>query len=71
MEVALPDGRVVKATVSIGLADASESPIEIALKHADDALYEAKRLGRNRVVLSSDPEKQTIPEPDSFSGRLF
>ena len=72
MEVALPDGRSVKATVSIGLADASESPIEIALKHADEALYEAKRLGRNRVVLSGDAEvKQMIREPDSLTGRLF
>lgn len=52
MEVALPDGRLIRATVSMGLADASECPIEIALKHADEALYEAKRLGRNRVVVS-------------------
>ncbi|MCG2576298.1 GGDEF domain-containing protein [Dechloromonas sp. XY25] len=50
-EVVLPDGRRVTATVSIGLADASECPIEIALRHADEALYEAKRLGRNRVVI--------------------
>lgn len=52
-EIGLPDGRTVKVTVSMGLADASECPIEIALKHADDALYEAKRLGRNRVVLGA------------------
>lgn len=50
-QVELPDGRRVNVTVSIGLADASECPIEIALKHADEALYEAKRLGRNRVVI--------------------
>lgn len=52
-EIGLPDGRTVKVTVSMGLADASECPVEIALKHADDALYEAKRLGRNRVVLAA------------------
>lgn len=52
-EIGLPDGRTVKVTVSMGLADASECPIEIALKHADDALYEAKHLGRNRVVLGA------------------
>ncbi len=58
--VPLPDGRSVKATVSIGLADASECPIEIALKHADEALYEAKRLGRNRVVIGGCP---TVTNP--------
>lgn len=52
-EIALPDGRSLKVTVSMGLADASECPIEIALKRADDALYEAKRLGRNRVVVAA------------------
>ncbi len=53
--VPLPDGRRIKATVSIGLADASECPIEIALRHADEALYEAKRQGRDRVVIGSGP----------------
>jgi diguanylate cyclase (GGDEF)-like protein len=55
MDVGLPDGRQIKVSVSIGLADASECPIEIALKRADEALYEAKRLGRNRVVISGEP----------------
>ncbi len=51
-DVPLPDGRRVKVTVSIGLADASECQIEVALRYADEALYEAKRQGRNRVVIS-------------------
>lgn len=50
-EVLLPDGRRVTVTVSIGLADASECPIEAALRHADEALYAAKRQGRTRVVI--------------------
>ena len=71
MQVPLPDGRSIMATVSIGLADASECPIEIALKHADEALYEAKRLGRNRVV-QSDPHVPVIEsEPDTHTGSLF
>lgn len=71
MAVALPDGRSVKATVSMGLADASECPIEIALKRADDALYEAKRLGRNRVVLSEIPGAVEASEPDTRTAPLF
>ena len=54
-DVPLADGRRVRATVSIGLADASECPIESALRQADEALYEAKRQGRNRVVISPPP----------------
>jgi PleD family two-component response regulator len=40
-------------TISIGLADASGRSIENALQHADFALYEAKRLGRNRVEVAA------------------
>ncbi|MBF1165661.1 MAG: GGDEF domain-containing protein, partial [Dechloromonas agitata] len=54
-DVPLADGRRIRATVSIGLADASECPIESALRQADEALYEAKRQGRNRVVISPPP----------------
>jgi len=64
MEVGLPDGRQVKVTVSMGLADASECPVEIALKRADDALYEAKAQGRNRVVLSGIPAAPAAPAAD-------
>lgn len=73
MAVPLPDGRSIKATVSMGLADASECPIEIALKRADEALYEAKRLGRNRVVLSSHIAADQLPanEPDTRTASLF
>jgi predicted signal transduction protein with EAL and GGDEF domain len=48
---ALP-GENLEVTVSIGVAGASlaMSGFEVLLKHADEALYEAKRTGRNRVV---------------------
>ena len=53
-DIQLPDGLLVRVTLSIGLADASHCPIEIALQRADYALYEAKRLGRNRVIVAEE-----------------
>ncbi|WP_163291937.1 diguanylate cyclase [Desulfovibrio sp. JC022] len=42
---------VVKFTVSIGLTMVcADEDIEVALKHADNCLYQAKEQGRNRVV---------------------
>lgn len=49
-EIAIPDGRLVRVTFSMGLADATSLPLEGALKRADEALYEAKRSGRNRIA---------------------
>jgi diguanylate cyclase (GGDEF)-like protein len=51
-DIRLADGRVIRVTFSMGLADASESSLEAALNRADEALYEAKRQGRNRVVVA-------------------
>ena len=70
-EINLPDGRSVKITVSIGLADASECPIEIALKRADQALYDAKHLGRNRVVMSGESESLRDCAQDPRTAPLF
>ena len=47
-----PTGLRLPVTISIGVA-ASNGPgetVENLLKRADDALYEAKRNGRNRVL---------------------
>lgn len=44
------DGHFIRFTISIGIAPLSaEYPPEKALKHADDALYQAKQTGRNKV----------------------
>jgi len=51
-------GGPVRVTVSIGVAalDHSDIGIEDLLRRADDALYSAKRTGRDRVVFSAFPE---------------
>lgn len=51
-DIHLPDGRLVRVTMSMGIADASTCTIEEALKRADEALYAAKHQGRNRVVVA-------------------
>ncbi len=51
-DIRLADGRLVRVTLSLGIADASACPLEEALKRADEALYEAKHQGRNRVVVA-------------------
>jgi diguanylate cyclase (GGDEF)-like protein/PAS domain S-box-containing protein len=54
--IAAGRGGTVQASVSIGVAPyhASVESLEDAMHRADAALYEAKRLGRNRVVVSAE-----------------
>ncbi len=48
------EAQILKITVSIGVGTykSSDRQIEEVLKRADDALYEAKRRGRNQVFSS-------------------
>lgn len=47
------DGRTIRLTASMGVTaiQAADENIEIMFKRADEALYEAKAQGRNRVVM--------------------
>ncbi len=49
----LDDGRTVDVTVSIGVAELAlgDHSVDISLQRADMALYQAKGLGRNQVVI--------------------
>ncbi|MDX1795637.1 MAG: GGDEF domain-containing protein [Hydrogenovibrio sp.] len=54
-----------KVTVSFGLAQKSKEhgKPEDVMKSADEALYQAKKAGRNRVVVYGEPVSQTKAKP--------
>ena len=51
----LRDGTNITVTTSVGVATCPPAPQDLSamLKLADDALYQAKRSGRNRVISAS------------------
>jgi diguanylate cyclase (GGDEF)-like protein len=57
-------GREVRITASFGVAEASGSsnPVELT-RIADEALYEAKRNGKNRVVAAAGPHELAQASP--------
>ena len=60
-EVTTSDGEIVKITASLGIAqlDSRNVSLDDLMKRADEALYEAKRTGRNRVVVSTSMNETT------------
>ena len=54
MEIACEDGRLLRFTLSIGVASLDgpgDCSLDALLAQADEALYAAKRDGRNRVQM--------------------
>ncbi|MGH2350608.1 MAG: GGDEF domain-containing protein, partial [Chloroflexota bacterium] len=59
-----PDGRSISATISIGVAafpDDGRTP-ETLMREADLAVYQAKREGRNRVVVAGRESRELAAE---------
>lgn len=56
------EGKVLRSTVSIGVATLADSDEDFhaLLRRADGLLYEAKRAGRNRVVVEDGPTAGAI-----------
>ena len=53
------EGKTLKITMSVGVASAqgrSIEPVSVLAARADDALYTAKRSGRNRVANAGSPQ---------------
>lgn len=63
LNVAHPESQCAdRVTVSVGVADSTGRDWEQTLKLADDALYQAKREGRNRVVVNGCPQEAPTPK---------
>jgi diguanylate cyclase (GGDEF)-like protein len=66
LEQAEPAGVAITVSIGVSAAGGEQMNYESLFKAADDAMYEAKRAGRNRVVASAEggqPPRKPPPDP--------
>ena len=63
VEQARPTGIPVTISLGVSAARGAQVDYDILFKAADEALYEAKHLGRNRVVASPEPVSSEVQAP--------
>jgi diguanylate cyclase (GGDEF)-like protein len=70
--VSLAPGLTDRITVSIGVSNAPDQALDrvTLLRLADEALYQAKEHGRNRVVAHGEDPASARPRPDAAPGRV-
>lgn len=63
------DGCQIPVTISVGMATCAEGccSVDALIKRADEALYAAKRKGRDRVERGADPGCPTLAPPSGRS----
>ncbi|WP_348946187.1 GGDEF domain-containing protein [Chitinibacter sp. FCG-7] len=59
------NGQEIHCTVSIGVVQVKGKAFDLALKQADQALYQAKEAGRNCVIAASADLQETEPDCSS------